>query len=399
MNIAVIGCGYVGMSMATLLSVKHHVTAIDVLEERVEKINNRIPPIQDEYIEMYFKNQELDLKATTDIKEGVADADIVIVAVPTSYDESKNKFDTSVVTSVCSIALQHMKDGAFIVIKSTIPIGYTEQLSMSLKTDKIMFSPEFLREGKALEDNLYPSRIVVGTDRTEQQLKWAASFATMLKECSLMEDPKIFLIGRNEAEALKLFANTYLAMRVAYFNELDMYAEENGLNAQDIINGICSDPRIGDFYNNPSFGYGGYCLPKDSKQLYRSYENIPQKIMEAIIASNDQRKTYITRRIYNKLKENGGKTIGIYRLAMKADSDNFRSAAIIDIMQHLSLYKDVEVVIYEPTYDGVIYMGRNVLKSLDEFKEKADLIVANRITDEIRDVSDKIYTRDVFGNN
>ena len=214
-----------------------------------------------------------------------------------------------------------------------------------------------------------------------------------------MEDPKIFLIGRNEAEALKLFANTYLAMRVAYFNELDMYAEENGLNAQDIINGICSDPRIGDFYNNPSFGYGGYCLPKDSKQLYRSYENIPQKIMEAIIASNDQRKTYITRRIYNKLKENGGKTIGIYRLAMKADSDNFRSAAIIDIMQHLSLYKDVEVVIYEPTYDGVIYMGRNVLKSLDEFKEKADLIVANRITDEIRDVSDKIYTRDVFGNN
>lgn len=402
MKIAVVGCGYVGMSLATLMSERNDVVCVDVLQERVRAINNRIAPIREKMMEEFLKTKELSLKATSDLEEAVTGADVVIVAVPTNYDDAINRFDTSIVDGVCERALEYLKLDAFIVIKSTIPIGYTKSISEKLGTSRIIFSPEFLREGKALYDNLHPSRIVVGTNGTENQRKYAETFEKLLRDISEDEETRSFIMGSTEAEALKLFANTYLAMRVAFFNELDMFAESHDLSAKEIIDGVCSDPRIGNFYNNPSFGYGGYCLPKDSKQLYRSYEKLPQRLMESTITSNEARKQYIMDQIWNRLKASGGKTIGIYRLTMKNDSDNFRSAAIIDIMDKLTFNKNIiksEIIIYEPTCDKHMFHGHLIITDLDEFKKRSDIIVTNRFADELSDVMDKVYTRDIFGEN
>ncbi len=385
MKIAVAGTGYVGLSLATLLSTKNEVVALDILPEKVEMINNRISPIKDEYIEKYFKEKELNLKATLDYKEAFDGAKYVIVSTPTNYDDETNYFDTSLVEDIIKKVIS-MNINTAIVIKSTIPVGFVESMRKKYNIDNIFFSPEFLREGKALYDNLYPSRIIVG-----EKSKQAEVFAKLLKDACLKEDVVIKYMDSTEAEAVKLFANTYLALRVSYFNELDTYAELKGLNTKDIIDGVCLDPRIGDDYNNPSFGYGGYCLPKDTKQLLANYKDVPQNLIEAIVKANDTRKTHITNMILRK----NPKVVGIYRLTMKTNSDNFRASAIQGIIERLKL-NNIKIVIYEPTLNSNIFAGCKVIKNIDEFSNIADVILVNRKDKTTDNFKEKIYTRDLF---
>lgn len=386
MKIAVAGTGYVGLSLATLLSQKNAVYALDVIPEKVEKINKRISPIQDEYIEKYFKEKDLNLKATLDYKEAFTGARFVIISTPTNYDEKTHFFDTSSVEDI----IQKVKDmndpNMVMVVKSTIPVGFINNMKEKYNIDNIFFSPEFLREGKALYDNLFPSRIIVG-----EKSKRAEEFAHLLSEGAIKEDITIKYMNSTEAEAVKLFANTYLALRVSYFNELDTYAELKGLNTKDIIDGVCLDPRIGTYYNNPSFGYGGYCLPKDTKQLLANYKDVPQTMIKAIVDSNDIRKKHIADMILAKKP----KTVGIYRLTMKAGSDNFRASAIQSVI-NLIKEKDVEVIIYEPTLKADEFEGLKVEHSLDNFKNNSDVIIANRYDEELADEIDKVYTRDIY---
>ena len=385
MKIAVAGTGYVGLSLATLLSQKNEVVALDVIPEKVEKINNRISPIQDEYIEKFFKEKELNLRCTLDYKEAFKDAQYVIISTPTNYDEVTGYFDTSSVEDIIK-KVKVMGIDTTMVVKSTIPVGFIESMKLKYDIDNILFSPEFLREGKALYDNLYPSRIIVG-EKSER----AEIFANLLKEASLKEDVVIKFMNSTEAEAVKLFANTYLALRVSYFNELDTYAELNNLNTQDIIEGVCLDPRIGSHYNNPSFGYGGYCLPKDTKQLLANYKHVPQNLIEAIVRSNDTRKDHITKMIL-KRKPN---VVGIYRLTMKTDSDNFRASAIQGVIERLKDF-NVRVVIYEPTLKDDQFNGCVVINDFNLFNTLSDVILANRLDDTLDEVKDKVYTRDLF---
>ena len=384
MKIAVAGTGYVGLSLATLLSQNYEVVALDIIPEKVEKINNRISPIQDEYIEKYFKEKNLNLKATLDYKEAFKDAKFIIISTPTNYDEKTNYFDTSSVEDIIEKVIGMNLDTTMIV-KSTIPVGFIESMKKKYNIDNIMFSPEFLREGKALYDNLYPSRIIVG-----EKSNRAAEFANLLKEAALKDDVVIKYMNSTEAEAVKLFANTYLALRVAYFNELDTYAEVKGLNTKDIIDGVCLDPRIGDHYNNPSFGYGGYCLPKDTKQLLANYKNVPQNMIEAIVKSNDTRKRHIA----DMILERNPKVVGIYRLTMKSGSENFRASAIQSVIKYLRA-ENVKVIIYEPTLNDN-FEGLEVVNNLSNFKKLSDVIVVNRYNDELNDVQEKIYTRDLY---
>ncbi len=384
MKIAVAGTGYVGLSLATLLSQNYEVVALDIIPEKVEKINNRISPIQDEYIEKYFKEKKLNLKATLDYKEAFKDAKFIIISTPTNYDEKTNYFDTSSVEDIIEKVIGMNLDTTMIV-KSTIPVGFIESMKKKYNIDNIMFSPEFLREGKALYDNLYPSRIIVG-----EKSNRAAEFANLLKEAALKDDVVIKYMNSTEAEAVKLFANTYLALRVAYFNELDTYAEVKGLNTKDIIDGVCLDPRIGDHYNNPSFGYGGYCLPKDTKQLLANYKDVPQNMIEAIVKSNDTRKRHIA----DMILERNPKVVGIYRLTMKSGSDNFRASAIQSVIKYLRA-ENVKVIIYEPTLNDN-FEGLEVVNNLSNFKKLSDVIVVNRYNDELNDVQEKIYTRDLY---
>lgn len=388
MKIAVAGTGYVGLSLATLLSQKNEVVALDVIPEKVEKINNRISPIQDEYIEKYFKEKELNLKATLDYKEAFENAEFIIISTPTNYDSEKNYFDTSSVEDIIQ-KVKSMNIDITMVVKSTIPVGFIKAMKERYQIDNIMFSPEFLREGKALYDNLYPSRIIVGekSDRAEK-------FANLLKENCLKEDVVVKYMDSTEAEAVKLFANTYLALRVAYFNELDTYAELKGLNTKDIIDGVCLDPRIGNHYNNPSFGFGGYCLPKDSKQLKANYKDVPENIISAIVESNRTRKEHIADMI---LKRNP-KVVGIYRLTMKSGSDNFRASAIQGVMKRIKA-KGIEVVVYEPTLKEDNFFNSKVIKDIDEFKKISDVIIVNRLDENVSDVKDKVYTRDLFARD
>ena len=388
MKIAVAGTGYVGLSLATLLSQNNEVVALDIISDKVEKINNKISPIKDEYIEKFFKEKKLNLRATLDYKEAFRGADFVIISTPTNYDEEKNYFDTSSVEDIIEKVISMNDKNTTIVIKSTIPVGYTENIKEEYNIDNIFFSPEFLREGKALYDNLYPSRIIVGS-KSEK----AKKFAKLLKDSAEKENINTLFMNSTEAEAVKLFSNTYLALRVAYFNELDTYADVKGLNTKDIINGVCLDPRIGDNYNNPSFGYGGYCLPKDTKQLLANYSDVPQNLIEAIVNSNKTRKEFIAEDVL-KIKP---KCVGIYRLTMKAGSDNFRSSAIIDIIKLLKA-NNQEIIIYEPTLKDEEFNGCKIINNLDEFKKQSSIIMANRVTDEIRDSIDKVYTRDLFEN-
>ena len=388
MKIAVAGTGYVGLSLATLLSVNHEVVALDVIEEKVNMINDRISPIQDEYIEKYFNEKELNLKATLDYKEAFEGAKFIIISTPTNYDDELNYFDTSSVEDIIEKVIG-MDINTTMVVKSTIPVGFINKMKEKYNIDNIMFSPEFLREGKALYDNLYPSRIIVG-----EKSKRAEEFANLLKDACLKDDVTIKYMNSTEAEAVKLFANTYLALRVSYFNELDTYAEMKGLNTKDIIDGVCLDPRIGSHYNNPSFGYGGYCLPKDTKQLLANYKDVPQNMIEAIVKSNKTRKQHIATEI---LKRNP-KVVGVYRLTMKSGSDNFRASAIQDV---ISILKDngVNVIIYEPTLKDNTFNGFEVVHDLKLFKDVSNIILVNRVDDKLNDVQDMIYTRDIFARD